>query len=134
MRRVRLVSALIAVISLVYLVLYKLVLIDWMTVHYWLFPSVLQLLVFRPAFCFSSALFVASLFGASSRGERPATGSDFGCGSACGAYRAVCYMFGAACRRGSWCSCARVRANRQLNPSVGNDAAGGADGLYAQGL
>lgn len=70
MRRVRLVSALIAVISLVYLVLYKLVLIDWMTVHYWLFPSVLQLLVFRPAFCFSSALFVASLFGASSRGGR----------------------------------------------------------------
>lgn len=70
MRRIRLVSALIAVISLVYLLLYKLVLIGWMTVHYQLFPSVLMLLVFLPAFCFSSALFAASLLGASSRGGR----------------------------------------------------------------
>ena len=62
MKRIRLIAAVVTVASLAYIVLYWMVLADWAAMHYRTFPAALHSLVAWPAFCYSSALLVGSLF------------------------------------------------------------------------
>lgn len=62
MKRIRIIAAVVTVASLAYIVLYWMVLADWAAMHFRTFPAALHSLVAWPAFCYSSALLVGSLF------------------------------------------------------------------------
>ena len=62
MKRIRIIAAVVTAASLAYIVLYWMVLADWAAMHFRTFPAALHSLVAWPAFCYSSALLVGSLF------------------------------------------------------------------------
>lgn len=62
MKRIRIIAAVVTAASLAYIALYWMVLADWAAMHYRTFPAALHSLVAWPAFCYSSALLVGSLF------------------------------------------------------------------------
>ena len=61
MKRIRIVAAVVAVVSLAYMLVYRVLLADWAVMHFRGLPTMLHVLIACPAFCYASALLVGSL-------------------------------------------------------------------------
>ncbi len=70
MKRIRIVAAVVAVVSLAYMLVYRVLLADWAVMHFRGLPTMLHVLIACPAFCYASALLVGLLLNDVGKGRR----------------------------------------------------------------
>lgn len=70
MKRIRIAATAAAVVSLAYMLVYRVLLADWSAMHFRVLPATLYVLVACPAFCYASALLVGSLLNDVGKGRR----------------------------------------------------------------